>query len=132
MMRVTEIVRRENSTYISTNGFLDINVLSPQVARDLERYVKGRIALKKKLNQKKAISKKTSMIPKNDLAPVPFTHSRSAISQTLSREIRPAPGHLPVFSDLAPAYSMAVKPPEAHHLIDDRSASSSFYSGTLA
>lgn len=128
---MSEIVKRENPGYISSTGILDIGSLSSQVARDLERYVKGRIALKKKQIQKKTSSKKPSLFLKNDLAPLPFNQARPALVHSMSRETRPIPGHLPVFTDLAPNYSLTKKAPEAHPQSDDGSNSSSFYSGKL-
>jgi hypothetical protein len=129
MMRVTEIVRRENESYISQNGILDIGSLSSTVARDLERYVKGRIALKKKQSQKKPSSKKPPLFIKNDLAPSSFNQTRLTLSQSYSRDSKPLPGHLPVFSDVAPSYSMTMKLPDTKAPSEERSNSSSFYSG---
>lgn len=129
MYRVTDIVKRENPNYISSNGILDIGSLSSFVARDLEKYVKSRIALKKKQAQKKSSSKKPSLFIKNDLAPLPFSQNRPILNQSVSRDSRPTPGHLPIFSDLTPSYSMNQKIPEPHRMSDDGSNSSSFYSG---
>jgi hypothetical protein len=116
-----------------TGGAIDIGQLPLRTARELERYVRSKISFKSKsiLSKKPPIKKPSNIAMKNDLAPASLappkptlTHHSSAVHS------RPSQSHLPVFSE-PPAATV-----EFHHGIEhlahseERSKSSSFYSGT--
>lgn len=130
MLRVREIIRQAGIEYYTVGGgSIDIGNLPTDTARELEKYVKSRIALKKKQNQRKVHSKKPSFVGKNDLAPSSISQPRLILAPSLSYNNKPSQGHLPVFTDVAPNYSMAVPPKDIRAMSEERSNSSSFYSG---
>ena len=132
MLRVREIIRQAGLEYYTVGGgSIDIGNLPTSTARDLEKYVKSRISLKKNQNQRKGIAKKPSYHGKNDLAPSSISQPRLSLTPTMSRDIKQPIGHLPVFADTAPSFAISTPAPIIRAMSDERSNSSSFYSGTI-
>lgn len=132
IFRVREIVKQAGVEFFTASGgSIDIGNLPTQTARELEAYVKSRAALKKKHVQKKSLKKRPSYVQKNDLAPAPLSQSRLSLTAAVSREVKPAQGHLPIFADTAPTYPIVIPVVDNRALSDDKSNSSSFYSGTF-